>query len=195
MVEGAEFPAPAHPGREAPPLPGSGLIAGHSPPSAVTRVTEEARGGDPTHPSINPPAGRCKEDAARLCSAVLRAEALGTDPPGGCLCAGHPQRIHARLHRVPSAAPSHAGRAVPPSGPLRDIAALRSGDLKERYLSDVSARQRGFPSGVSPESVRSGRCCLVSSCVTRAVRCPYCQNEGNLKSKRHGCTLAVHNCL
>lgn len=82
MVEGAEFPAPAHPGREAPPLPGSGLIAGHSPPSAVTRVTEEARGGIlPTHPSILPQGGarRTQPGSALRCSERRR---WARTPPG-----------------------------------------------------------------------------------------------------------------
>lgn len=47
--------------------------------------------------------------------------------------------------RVLGAARSHAGRAVPPSGPLRDILRSGAGMLRSDDVSAMS--HRGFPLG------------------------------------------------
>lgn len=47
----------------------------------------------------------------------------------------------------------------------------------------------GFHWGVLPDAIRSGRCCLVSLCVTRAVRCPYYRKQ---KARLYVCGAQLH---
>lgn len=84
--------------------------------------------------------------------------------------------------RVPAASPAPLR---PTPGGQRHLAAgsvtsLRCGAGMSRS-DDVSAMSHrgseGFHDGVLPDAIRSGRRCLVSLCVRRAVRCPYYRKQ------------------